>query len=476
MRRIEEIGSVLESQNYSLNNIITEALKKFNLKLLCLQAGFIKVSGYSVTEIIMLLLMLPLMALENVHQLYKSEYGKKAVMQKDVLYRLKNNENNPWRSMLYALAKKFRKLTNLDNTPADKPTALIIDDTINEHVGCKIENISRVYDHELKKTVIGYKTLVAAYFDGVNSIPLDFTVHTEKKLDPKKAKKQYNKAANPDSDGGKRRKETKTTKIEQAIILIKRAVKHGYIADYVLCDAWFTSKAFIQQIIGIKNGAMHLIAGIRNDKRHYGYCGQMLNAKQIIALLKGTGVHRCRKWNIRYMETVVAYEGVGNVKLFICRYPGQKKWRVFITTDTSLSFVKMMEIYGLRWTIEVMFREAKQYLQLGKCQSQDFDAQIANISISFMLYTQLAYLKRVNSYETMGELFRQAKQDICEKNLAERLWELFEELLSFMIKTISSNGAMDVTDLQQSEEYKYVKKIFASSFLFEQMAALDKAA
>jgi len=96
MRRIEEIGSVLESQNYSLHNIITEALKKFNFKFLCHLTGFRKESGYSVTGIIMLLLMLPLMALENVHQLYKSEYSKKTEMQKDVLYRLKNNENNPW--------------------------------------------------------------------------------------------------------------------------------------------------------------------------------------------------------------------------------------------------------------------------------------------------------------------------------------------------------------------------------------------
>ena len=176
------------------------------------------------------------------------------------------------------------------------------------------------------------------------------------------------------------------------------------------------------------------------------------------------------------MEAVVEYEGIGKVKLFICRYPGQKKQRVFITTNTALSFLEMMKIYGIRWTIEVMFRETKQYLQLGGCQSQDFDAQIANTTISFMLYTFLSYLKRMGSYETIGELFRLIQQDICEKNLAERLWDLFEELLAFMIEVISSRGSMDITQLQQSEEYRYVKEVFASSFLFEQLAAVNKSA
>jgi len=481
MRRIDEIGSVLESQNYSINNIIIEALRKFKIKSLIVkslihQSGFKKGSGFSVTEILMLLLMLPLMSLKNVHQLFASEYGKKAEMQKDTLYRLKNNERHPWRRLLYSVAKMFKELTKSENDPADKITAFIVDDTIDARVGYKMENISKVFDHVLRKTVYGFKILTLAFFDGISSIPIDFTMHSEKKLDRKKSKKQYKKAVAPRSNGAKRRKETKTSKITQAVTMIKRAVKNGFVADYVLCDAWFTSKEFIKQIREIKNGAMHIIAGIRNDKRHYGYSGQMLNAKQIIDLLKKKGVHRCRKWNVRYMEAVVDYDGVGKVKLVICRYPWQKKWRVFITTNVALSFVEMMEIYGLRWTIEVMFRESKQHLQLGTCQSQDFDAQIASTTITFMLYTILAYLKRVGSYETLGELFRLAQQDICEKTLAERLWELFEELLAFVINIVASHGVTDVAMLQQTEEYRYAKEVLSSSFLFEQMDSLDKAA
>ena len=470
MRKIEEIASVFESKNYSINNVFCDTLKKFNFKTLCHESDMKKDSGYSVSEILILLLMLPLMALGNVHQFLKSTYGKKAKMQKDVIYRLKNNERLPWRRLLYAVAKKFKKLTNPENKPTDKVTALIVDDTADTRVGYKMENISWVFDHVLRKTLYGFKILAMVFFDGTSTIPLDFSIHSEKKLTRKKEKKQYKKNVNPKTNGGKRRKELKTNKIKQALTMIKRAVKNGFIADYVLCDSWFTSKEFIQTVRGIKNGVMHIIAGIRKDNRKYNCDGQLFNAKQIINSLKGKGaVRRNRKWNTRYMEKVVYYEGIGNVKLFICRYPGQKEWRVFITTNTSLSFVEMMKIYGIRWTIEVMFRELKQYLQLGTCQSQDFDAQIASNTISFMLYIFLSYIKRNSSYETMGELFRMSQQEVCEKNLAERLWELFEELLAFIIDVISSHGAMDITQLKQSEEYRYVKDLFASSFLFNQM-------
>ncbi len=59
--------------------------------------------------------------------------------------------------------------------------------------------------------------------------------------------------------------------------------------------------------------------------------------------------------NTRYFEVVVQYEDVGDVKLYLCRFPYQKQWRVFLSTDTSLSFLAMMEIYATRWTIEVFF-------------------------------------------------------------------------------------------------------------------------
>ena len=54
-----------------------------------------------------------------------------------------------------------------------------------------------------------------------------------------------------------------------------------------------------------------------------------------------------------------------------------------------LTFVKLWDAYftqvsqfktnNIGWGIEVFSREAKQYLNLGTCQSEDFDAQNTDI-------------------------------------------------------------------------------------------------
>jgi hypothetical protein len=142
-----------------------------------------------------------------------------------------------------------------------------------------------------------------------------------------------------------------------------------------------------------------------------------------------TVMERSRTLKARYVECEVSYKGY-NLKLFLVRYARQKNFRVMVTTDTSLNFTKMMETYSIRWGIEVLFKEAKQYLHLGKCQSRDFDAQIADATIAMMQYTMLSLSKRFNAYETMGCLFADAKSSMLELTLAERYWGLMQEVIS----------------------------------------------
>lgn len=135
----------------------------------------------------------------------------------------------------------------------------------------------------------------------------------------------------------------------------------------------------------------------------------------------------------------------------------------------------MMEIYSIRWSIEVLFKEVKQYLGFCKCQSRDFDAQIANTTISLILYVFLSYYRRINDYETLGGLFELIKEDICEKNIGQRLWEMFDELIQVIIETIAESGVVDITSFRKSPEYQYLKSIFQESFLSNQILGINNA-
>ena len=49
--------------------------------------------------------------------------------------------------------------------------------------------------------------------------------------------------------------------------MLKRAVKQGFWAEYVLVDSWFSSHEFIQTVRELGKKPMHLICGIRKDGR-----------------------------------------------------------------------------------------------------------------------------------------------------------------------------------------------------------------
>jgi len=418
------------------------------------------------------------MLLRSVNAFYKSEFQKVTAMKKDAIYRLKNNEKMPWRALLLAFAKQFQQLVNPKKDIADN-SAFVIDDTTESKTGRRIEQISWVYDHVAGRqgNKLGFKNLTLGFFDGKSFNPLDFSLHAEKPL--KKArhrKEQYKKERNPQSSGVKRIRECHVSKITNGLNMLKRAVKQGFRAKYVLVDSWFSSHEFIQAVRGLGKEPMHIICGVRKDLRKYTYKGNFLDAKQLLTVLKSEGKEkRCRKRNTRYFEVIVDYEGIGKVKLYFCRFPYQKRWRLFLSTDTSLGLLSMMEIYCIRWTIEVFFKEAKQYLKLGTCQSRDFDAQIAHVTTCYLLYILLAYFRRVNAYESLDGLFAEIKDELIEKNLAERLWEIFEELLQVVINGIAKSGFVDILEFKNSEEYRYLKELFENSFLHNQLKDVERA-
>jgi IS4 transposase len=73
-----------------------------------------------------------------------------------------------------------------------------------------------------------------------------------------------------------------------------------------------------------------------------------------------------------------------------------------------------MELYQIRWSIEVMFKECKQYLRLGKSQNTDFYGQIADASLVMITYIILTLYKRFEVYETLGSLFRDTQAEMFD--------------------------------------------------------------
>ncbi len=229
--------------------------------------------------------------------------------------------------------------------------------------------------------------------------------------------------------------------------MLKRAVKHGFVPDYVLMDKWFTSEKVIKAIRLLRKGRIHIVAACRKDKRKYVFRGKAYTASELLAMNKEKKKH-CRSMKTLYIVVYAEYKGVP-VKLFFNKPSRRRNWELLVTTDLKLSFINALKIYRIRWGIEVFFKECKQHLLLGKCQAQDFDAQIADITLSMIRYIILNQCKRFNSYETLGEAFSNTRIFTLELTLGQRLWLLFLEI------------CRKLCELFEMEEVLFMQKLFS---------------
>ena len=231
------------------------------------------------------------------------------------------------------------------------------------------------------------------------------------------------------------------SKLENAVCMIKRAVKNGLEASYVLADSWFIHEPFIKGIRKIRKGLLHVI-GMCSLNKKFEINGKSHTTKVLIAKHRKAKKTN-RKLKLQYFTLYAKYKGI-DLKLFFVKqgYGNKDNWKLVITTDLKLSFQRAIEIYQIRWTIEVFFKEAKQNLNLGKSQSNYFNAQVADTTICLMQYILLALLKRFESYETIGGAFKNSKQAMLELTLADRILEIFLQIMKELIELLELDYEM----------------------------------
>ena len=415
-------------------DFILSSLTCFKLPKVNRRFAGLKEKGYSLTSLFGIILSLPFMGQPSVNGLLHSQLSHYIEPRKDAFYRFKNLVTIDWRGILWFFAKQFIGLSEKEKEGKGF-RCLIFDDSVLQKKGKYIERVSRVWDHVTGRYVLGYKLLVGMYWDGASCIPVDFSLHREKGkkkdmpygIKKKTMKKQFRKCRDYSSNGHQRALETDMSKIASVVAMIKRATKKKLAVDYVLMDSWFTCWEITSLVM--KRKGLHLIGMYKGAKTKFMIGEKKLTYSQIRSEL-GKPV-RCRKLGYYYKQAIVEWNGK-QVKLFFSKQGNNGKWKTFLTTNTSLSFIAMIKIYQLRWSIEVFFKEGKQLFGLGKCQSNDFDAQIADTTMVMIRYMIASLKFRFDNYESKGAIFEQTKEKATMYSLGERLWGLFMELVKII--------------------------------------------
>jgi hypothetical protein len=460
IQNLSEIAGCSASEDILLSSY-QRVLKSFRLNGINRMLNGIKSSGLSGAHIFQTLFVLPFLNIKNIHRLFHCGVSSLVFGDDNAYYRFLNNPLVPWRKVMTAFIQQYIKAVDrisIDQCETISPQCLICDDSILEKSGFKMETIGKVFDHCCHKYLLGIKLLVLGLWDGKSFVPLDFSLHHEpgknknRGLKAKQLKAQHSYTRPSESPGHQRIKEVSQSKITMAIEMIKRVAKSGLSFEYVLADSWFISEGFIRDIrtICMKDKSIPHVIGLMKTNRTIGISGKTYKINSLPELNRRS-IKYCKKLKCKYIPFNASYKGI-DIQIFLICMQGQQSWKALICTDKKCAFIKAMEIYQIRWSIEVFFKDSKQYLNLGKCQSTNFDAQIASITLCFMNYTSLALIKRVDDYESIGLMFMHLKDLIVKDHIVKKIWNIiitiYVELLSqlgvdlniFIAHIINSNS------------------------------------
>jgi hypothetical protein len=251
-------------------------------------------------------------------------------------------------------------------------------------------------------------------------------------LTPAQRRNQFRKSRDKDSPGYLRKSEADMSKVQSVINMLTRAVKRGFEFDYVLFDSWFFSKEILARIESFRTKGIKLIAMVKMGKNLYRDClsGKEMDAATLRKWYQNKGKKtRSRKFNASYIKVPVWYDN-RRVNLFFVKLGSGSKWKAFITNDLEIGFNKLMETYHIRWSIEIFFKDAKQHLQLGKCQCNNFDSQIGATTLAMMQYIMLLLYKQMHYGQSIGSIFDLLSSQAGEENITRYLMDIFWEIVN----------------------------------------------
>lgn len=294
--------------------------------------------------------------------------------------------------------------------------------------------------------------------------------HPEYGLRRKEKKQQFSKKRDKSSFGYARSKEADISKTAMFIKMVVRAIKNGFVPDYILTDTWFFCQELLKTADRFASKGVKLLSMAKIGNTKYTLMnGKTCNAHSLIKTYQGKACYN-RALKAHYMKIPVTYSGI-RVNLFFVKLGSRASWRLLVTNDLSIKFTDVIKVYQLRWSIEVFFKECKQYLHLGKSSSSDFDGQIADATIAMMQHIMLTFYKRMNCQQSFRELFKEISNEAIESSLAEKLWETFLQVLLAFDEILK----IDILEAYQETLRNEKAMSFMKQFIF-QKSSLKNAA
>ena len=232
---------------------------------------------------------------------------------------------------------------------------LLIDDTVWQRFGKKLEAVAVVWDSTLGKRVLGTNVVLLIWTDGKWRIPFGLRIWQK---------------------GGK-------SKVKLAEEMLCEARRRGLTPMYVLFDAWYSAESLLNLL----------------DRFGWRYCtrvkkNRLFEAIRIDKVLRHRFGRRAGSLKKINHQVLVVKDGE----------------RFLLTNNLELTSAEVKRIYPIRQQIEEVFRLLKQEFGWSRCRANSMQAQKAHLHLgmyAFCLVQGKARETGQTIYAYKQDLFRQ---------------------------------------------------------------------
>lgn len=167
------------SDNNKTDNGVAQFFSAFKIPRLLAIYECVKSKGYSVSSLVLMLIMFRLRG-KSIWSLQKTNVNCIAVCDDNTFYRLMNNPLMNWRKLLMGFAKQFQSIVKAKGAIVQTVKCFVVDDTDLEKTGKTIEFIGKIFNHVVRRHILGFKMLALCFWDGKSLTGIDFSLHREK--------------------------------------------------------------------------------------------------------------------------------------------------------------------------------------------------------------------------------------------------------------------------------------------------------
>jgi hypothetical protein len=431
-------------QRHSLVGLLVQALSRKR-----------RSDGEPLTNVLCALLVWPLLKVKSIH-CFCCELCQILEGQVSVLYDFLGREDVNWRGLASQLARRVDRANDLG---ARSQRAFVVDDTSQARAGRKVEGTSCYFDHTEGRHRKGHQVLQLGVAGEKGFLPIEAQLVTGQKgaVDKPKDKPFGDQRSSAARDMRRAREQSKPELFRE---MLQRALAAGFWAVYVLADAWFGCK---ENIACCLKNHLTAIFQMKRGLLTYRYRGRDYTAYQLYGKVRHRSRPATRKARFKTASLVVSLNLETNprqpaqwaeVRLVFSapvRATSADTWVIFLCTDVKLSEARILEVYSLRWSIEVYFKEIKQNLGFLKEQSGRYQVAYASVHLAALRYLLLFEAMLRAGQLSYGEIRDRESGRLQTLTYAALLWQLFRALIE---------GALEglVRDLGR----KIVKKVLGA--------------